>query len=272
MKCPCFLLEALDGPRLRVLPLAAQMLWLRLARAAHAIGSPVLRFGSAPPTETEIALALPTTETELKANLPALLDAGLVTREPDGALAIPLLAERQKRSEINRANGLRGGRPRKDGTARAQSHLMLPLPGGRAAAAVGETEKTEPEPSRVPARAAAASDNPSPAAEAAAIGREVLRRIGRDPETWRHGFADVERWLAMGADRETILAVVEDRTEAAREPIGSLRYFTAAIGEAIEPVFRVKSPLELAHQAWWENDRTGPMPTLASLRAAGVAA
>ena len=135
-KCDCHgVVEMLErDPRLRALPLAPRMLWFALVRAMQSLS--VLRFGSAVPEAREIAMMVGISESELEANLQSILLRGLLEREHDGALSSPMLKGMIARSEVNRANGLRGGAARRaQAEARRMQHeLHLPIAGGLTAA------------------------------------------------------------------------------------------------------------------------------------------
>ncbi len=107
------ILGALSDPRLRCMSLASRGLYVDLLRIADALKSPVIRFGDRTPTLDEISKALGSEIVEVKIQIEALVQVGLVQRAANDAIAIAALARQFERSEINRANGQRGGRPRK---------------------------------------------------------------------------------------------------------------------------------------------------------------
>lgn len=237
--CDCsVILEAYEtDPRLLALPLAVRGLWLALVLRMRRMGLSVLMLGSAVPNLRQIAMLVPMPETELETQLAALLEHGMLVRREDGTLESPLLAARQKRAETARINGLKGGRPRKDGSPPAQRSLMMPIQGG-----LGEADaKTQGEPSAEgsvsPAKLAKPAEEKAKQAvpdDWARVAQAAADAAGLDPArgTWTLGV--VREWMAQGASEALILGVIGGVMGRARPPVvQQLGYFTKAIVEAI---------------------------------------
>ena len=273
-KCDCDVLETLLGdPRLRVLPLATRCLWVELVLAMRRLGSVGLRVGSAPMNRAQLALLVASSETEVEANIQPLLACGLLVEEADGALASPLLQGAAKRSEINRINGLKGGRPKGSGADRRQGHMMMPVRGGGGV----ETEKTETQAKLLAGARAAAATASSQASlqqsEVMRIGDELVEIAGLDPARWAGNYGIVGIWLAAGADGPMILDVA--REVAARGvQVSTLRYFDGAVREAIargaKPAYQPTLAYDRALEEWQYRNYAGPMPKLSDFK--GVAA
>jgi endonuclease V-like protein UPF0215 family len=107
------IIGALSDPRLRCISLAGRGLYVDLLRIADALRSPVLRFGDRTPSLDEVSRALGADLDEVKTQIDDLTQFGLIQRGSNGTITVAALAGQFERSEINRANGQRGGRPRK---------------------------------------------------------------------------------------------------------------------------------------------------------------
>lgn len=245
-KCDCsVILETFEtDPRLACLPLAVRALWLVLVRRMQALGQSVLVFGSEIPNPAEIAMMVPMAETELETQLAPLLARGLLVRREDGALESPLLAGRMKRAETARINGLKGGRPRKDGQPPAQRTMALPIAGGRAAS-VSETHgKPTEAPMGSPAKLSSASPEKAVAEASGARGpvtQELVAQVGAAAAeaagldgargTWT--FGPVRQWLEAGADEALILATIAAVMARGNAAPRGLGYFGPAVLEAL---------------------------------------
>lgn len=232
-----------EDVRLRTLPMAAQMLWLRLMRLAAGTAGfdGVLRFGSEFGFLVAVSLAVSCAETEIEPALAALERRGLVERIGDDALRLPDAEPAAARSEAARINGLRGGRPRRGETPEAarerrQGSLMLPMAGG---AAETQETKTEPggeslraaaKPIAIEAKQAAVRETP----EWVSLGHEIAELIGLDPARGHHSALPVKGWMEAGASAELIRDVVRARVASASAPIRSIGYFRNAVMEAME--------------------------------------
>lgn len=264
-KCDCsVILEAFEtDPRLACLPLAVRALWLVLVRRMQQLGQSVLVFGSEIPNQAEIAMMVPMAETELETQLAPLLARGLLVRRDDGALESPLLAARMKRAETARINGLKGGRPRKDGRPPAQRTMPLAIQGGRAAGFVETHGKPNGAVSVSPAKLSSASSEEAEAAASAArvpvtpeqvqrVGLAAAKAAGLDPARGTWTLQPVRAWLEAGADEALILATIAAVMERGNAAPRGLGYFGPAVLEALAA--RPAAPAGSAPvQAWAES-------------------
>lgn len=282
-RCDCAaVLDAFErDPRLMALPLAARALWLMLVRRMQQLGASALVLGSDVPNPAEIAMMVAVSETELETHLAPLLARGLLVRREDGALACALLEAREKRAQTARINGMKGGRPRNDGTPPRQRSMMLAVPGGQSggaaepdakpsAAGVGSAAKlsssfSEKELSKAELRARGE--------EAHRIGMLAADAAGLDQVrgTWTTGV--VADWLARGADEALILDVVREVMARPNAPTPrGLGYFSPAVGArlaerpatpAAAPVDPCLEPADAYNarvEAWQRQGCFGPMP------------
>jgi hypothetical protein len=238
-RCSCVRLFAAIGtdPRLRTLPLAARALWLLLAEAAAESGG-VLPFSGF----ARVSLLVAAPEPEVETWMETLIGEGLLRREGE-ALAVPLLADAPPSAAASRANGARGGRPRRGETPeqarlrRAQPSIPLPIPGGaetQAKPGAGNSDHDD--------QIESSSDSSSARAEdVLALAHEVATLAGIDPARSAWSARDVQGWLAAGATAELVRATVADVMTRAKGPPAGLRYFTGAIQRAIE-VARASAP------------------------------
>lgn len=241
-RCACErLLEFWEGdPRFALAGASAAAIWLRLVRVLQRMGdSSVLRFGSVVGSVAEIALAIRTQETELEPAINRLAELGLLTREEDGALSVPWLAEGAARASSARSNGLRGGRPRKGETkedmhARRQGHLALPFSGS--SAAVAETQpKPKPESSRASteSKTISLSSQSIDARELYALTEELAEIAGMDPARGGYNGSDIRMWLTQGATPDLLREVVRTVRHRSDAVIGTFRYFNKAVAQAL---------------------------------------
>jgi hypothetical protein len=296
--CPCErLLARLDADvRLRTLPAAAQMLWVKLMRAA--LASPevgVLRVGTEARFAMLVSIAVSVWETDVETHLETLRNRGLVdTDETAGLLRLPDAAAEAARTTAARINGLRGGRPRKGETAeealrRRQGAFLMPLPkptepnaeSSRARLSDSESDSGFEEQTDLSASRPRAETEP---AELAALGHELAEMAGLDAVRGAFVFQDVRAWLAQGATPELLRRVVGEVAAKARAQgrvIGSMRYFATPVRDAIAAA---KAPrvvlaseaygdLEIAayHNAviaWQQDGCTGPQPDITRYRRA----
>ncbi|MCX8003336.1 MAG: hypothetical protein N2688_00010 [Burkholderiaceae bacterium] len=276
-RCVCAaLIDRLrTDPRLRVLPLAARALWLELVVGLAEFGAQGrIRFTQ--PVSVSVSRCVSASETETETQLHALVGAGLLVLDDDGlGVCSPDLAAALTRVEINRINGLKGGRPRKPRPAApAQREILLPIPGG------AKTEKTETE--TQPSRARADEESlslslserhqiSSDAPEWVSVGFELARILDL-PETAHWSLRPVARWMAAGADRRLLVEIATELKARAPGPIGSIRYMQRAVDEALsgrpDPLAESRAREALrARQKWLEGGCVGPSPLL-SLRGA----
>ena len=265
-KCDCsVILEAFEtDPRLACLPLAVRALWLVLVRRMQQLGQSVLVFGSDIPNPAEIAMMVPMAETELETHLGPLLARGLLVRRDDGALESPLLAARMKRAETARINGLKGGRPRKDGSQPAQRTMLLPVAGGQAPPAAGTQAKPDMAPALSPAKLSSASFQEAEAAASsarAAVTAEDVRQVGAkaaaaaglDEARGQWTYQPVRQWLEAGADEALILATIAAVMDRPHRPQPrGLGYFGEAVRDAL--ALRAAAPPSAVATTEWAED------------------
>jgi hypothetical protein len=238
--CDRLLSRAAGDFGFRALPMLARMLWFELLAAATAAPEKGhIRFlGS---VSESVSRLVNRTETDVSADLDALATLGWLDRDDDGrGVWMPGMRSAVARVEAARANGLRGGRPRKGETTEAarerrQGALMLPLQGGHR-----ETQETETEPSGESSRAAAkpiATEEEAAAAREAppwvSLAQDLAGIAGLDPARGGWNALPVKGWVEAGVAADVIVETV--RAVAARpraKPIGSLMFFHKAVMEA----------------------------------------
>lgn len=279
--CDCGLvMEALErDPRLACLPLGARMVWLLLVRRMQAMGLAGLRLGSVVPNRAEIAMMVSVAETELETQLMPLLARGLLVVAADGALESPLLLARQKRAETARINGLKGGRPRRDGGPPGQRSMMLPIAGGAAGPATETQPEPRPTPDGLPAKLASSLPKEVKPASPRAIAADEVQRIGTlamdaagfDPARWQGHFGLVRTWLELGASEALILRVVARLAARPGARPRHFGFFDDAVREelAAMPAVVAAAPSEYAepaaeynarYEAWESAGRLGEAP------------
>ncbi|MDE1907413.1 MAG: hypothetical protein KGH75_13295 [Rhodospirillales bacterium] len=180
-----------------------------------------------------------------------------------------MLMQATTRSEINKINGSKGGRPRKDGQPPGQRHLLLPIDGGVAM----KTEKTklETEPGEIGSSINNKDNKES--FDLMKTGSAVLDAAGIDPVRWMGNYQPVANWLRLGATPEMIVEVVVEvmaRSPKKPEEIHSLGYFEAAVKQRIAQQPQKKPDYEKAWQRayddWEITGRIGPAPRVADFR------
>jgi hypothetical protein len=256
-----------------MMPAAAQLLWVRLITAMQRSQISVLRFGSDIMNQKNIAMFIQIDETEIETHMETLLARGLLVRDADGAIACPMLKAAVTRSEINRENGKKGGRPRKNPDPTNQTTLLLPIDGGalqnQKTKNQSETEQQTKTAQTPPSTTYLSSKEISKVSvsedEWQAVGKEVLALIDYDPARNFIHAGPVRGWMMDGADREMILDVVSTIMNRPNPPtITKLTYFTKAIAERIAAQPPKKSTAERAYDeavAVWEiTGRTGRRP------------
>jgi hypothetical protein len=307
-RCACDRLWARleEDVRLRTLPMAAQLLWLKLMRLAVRTPDAVLRLGSELGFLTAVAVAVSAAETEVESNLVVLERRGLVVADrAAGTLTMPDAEVTVARASAARINGLKGGRPRKGESLeerrdRRQRELIMPLP-GRAAETQGTEAETDPVKAHATTAAGTQSSSsssggappPAGAAEWVSLGAEVAELAGLDPARGGFDYRPVQQWLAEGATPEQIRAAVT--RVAARESfrpqqVRSLGYFTQAVRDAmqqptalapvrhwvaehvIRPADDERSTWSLHLEEWHAGGCIGPMPRRPQAQAAASAA
>lgn len=267
-RCVCSkLLDQLrTDPRLRALPLAARAVWLEIVAGLVAF-APAGRIRFPHPVTEAVARWVGGSETEIETHLETLAQLGLVSLDDDRrGLAVPELAAAAARSEINRINGLKGGRPRKHRPPDpSQREMLLASRGGRA-----ETEKTETEPR--PSHACVDDDSDriersSSHPEWVSIGLELAEILDL-PDQARWNTRCVAQWLADGADRAMLVDIANEVRARTDARIGSLRFIVREVERALaERKAAAPTPgfqdLMAARQRWVEGGMVGPSPLLA---------
>lgn len=264
-RCACAkILDQLRmDPRLRALPLATRAVWVEVL-AALAAFAPTGAISFLHPVPVSVARWLGIAESEAETELGNLVAAGLLVVDEGGKrLASPELQQAADRSAINRANGLKGGRPKKYAIA-GQREIMLPIDGGKSKVTEPETEPGSP--SDMLDREREKIDHGE--VDWVSLGHEVGAPIGLDPA---RGFVDcrpVQAWLAEGLTPERIRSVAAEVAGRAKRPISHLSYFTPAMRQAAaEARPQSAPPVHVAAysarwQAWIAGGRIGSPPVM----------
>jgi hypothetical protein len=294
--CPCErVLARLDTDvRLRTLPAAAQMLWVKLMRAAlgsHEVG--VLHVGTEARFAMLVSIAVSVWETDVETHLETLRNRGLVeTDEASGVLRLTDAAAEAARTNAARANGLRGGRPRKgetpeDALRRRQGAFLMALPkptepnAESSRARLSVQSVSEEQESNLSVSSPREESTLDPAV-VQALGNELAELAGLDTVRGAFAFQDVRAWLAAKATPDLLRRVVGDvaaKARAAGKTIGSMRYFAAAVRAAIAEAEAPRvvtaaaaySDLRMGEYhnavvAWTQTGCVGPAPDLGSYR------
>jgi len=259
------LLRAASDAGFRVLPPMVRLLWFELL--AFAAGAPEkgrLRFLHS--VSASVARLLSLSETEVETGLETLAKLGLVEEDADtNSLWMPGARAGLARVEAAKANGLRGGRPRKGETLEQyharrerermqgmrQGHLMMPISGGQA-----ETQETDAEPNVESSRAVLpttslsidsnSSSSPTAREETALVSlASELAGIAK-LEGRRFDPAPVQEWLEAGASAALLRQAV--RTVAGRnsyvpERVNGWGYFNPAVREAMAAMPQAPAPV-----------------------------
>lgn len=253
-RCTCSRLLDLvrDDPRLRTLPLAVRGLWILLADAMARPGFDGVLPYSDP---RRVSLLVSEAQTEVETYLETLITEGLILREGD-TLVCPLLREATTRSAVARANGSKGGRPRKgedaeDANRRRQREMLLPVGGGKPS----ETQRWEA------ASAGATTTNSSTqlqksdsvAREAAGEWVQLARDVIAEGRLTypRLAFTPAREWIEAGAElgkssaevRAVALGVVRRiMAKSGTPPITGLGYFSDAIKRVLKGEEELNDP------------------------------
>jgi GTP cyclohydrolase III len=289
--CPCErLLARLDADvRLRTLPAAAQMLWVKLMRAA--LASPevgVLRVGTETRFAMLVSIAVSVWETDVETHLETLRNRGLVeTDEAAGVLRLTDAATEAAKTNAARINGLRGGRPRKgespeDALRRRQGAFLMPLP--KPTEPNVESSRARLSDSDSESQSGLSVPTPREETDVQALGNELAEIAGLDAVRGAFAFQDVRAWVAQGATAELLRRVVGEVTAKARaagKVVGSMRYFAGAVREAMAAARAPRvvlaseayGDLEMgayhnAVLAWSQNGCAGERPDLRNYRRA----
>lgn len=270
--------------RVRQLPLATKGVLLHLLELLLASPTPgVVRFLQpvAMSVARLVSVAEPMTETEAGTHLEALAALSILVLDQDAReIRLQVMAQSTAKAEAARTNGKAGGAPRKGETreaylARKQGSLMMPMPGGAAAAS-----GTQGNPSSAPscAREIGKPKNnsssfslssprealPAPSHEAVALAGELATMFAL-----RFQQAEVvQGWLLKGWSAATIRTVaVAFAARADRPPMTSIRYLERQVAEQAEidaanvPAAPETAAYIAAMQDWQRNGCVGPAPT-----------
>lgn len=270
------ILETLRDPRVVTMAPAAQLVWIRTVTAMQNSQISVLKFGSDVMNRSGIALFIQVAESEVETHLQTIIDRGLLTRDDDGTIACPMLQQAATRSEINKLNGSKGGRPRKDASRPVQPSLMLPIPGSGGENQITKTEtKMATDAAQNPTYLLKESSNEVSVSHVSvsnevfhSAGRAAFEAAGFDPAKSMANYGIVRQWLADGADEALIVDVINRKNKAG---VTTLAYFTKAIQEAIQARPAVKPEWKKRYDAAmadWELFGRGmtPMPRLADFK------
>ena len=103
------------GLNRRALSLKSRAVFDDLFGLAMSLRNPTVRFGSSVPSYCDLAKIIACEVDEVSEAIAELARFQLVEVMPDGAVKVIALQGAFERSEINRANGRRGGRPKGSG-------------------------------------------------------------------------------------------------------------------------------------------------------------
>lgn len=278
--CTCEkIFDEMRSARFRSLVTNERMLWVDIVTLLHRDGIPALRVGGKVIEPRALLRLLDRDEgetvEELTVKIETLVERGLLAREEDGAISCPMLAQAQTRAEINRVNGAKGGRPRKDGAPLATRPRLEVIQGG-AAQVLPPGGKGE---SDMATRANSAPSQPPQGDDE--IDREWKRLVplaarwaglSDKPGNWNSSV--VRDWIIKGADEALIKHVIREKTS---DRVYSFAYFTRAIMAALTE--RNAPPPPLWEREWekayrlWELTRKGECPRTKDFKAKyGVAA
>jgi len=263
--CACSkILDLLHLPQVRALPLATRAVLVEVLHHMAESATPgAIRFLS--PVMGSVAAWLSISETEAETHLQSLVRLGFVALDDDMlGLHSPSMKAAADRANINRINGLKGGRPRKHAVP-GQREMLHAIQGGKT-----EITETEKPPLSAPSSLKEEVLKEEEAAHAwVSLGQEVAASIGLDPAK---GFVDcrpVQAWLAMGLEAGQIRAVVAE-VAARGKRITGLAYFTPAMRDLANEV-RASAPkaapahvaaFNAAFERWMDGGRVGPAPVL----------
>ena len=201
--------DFINSAALKLSDLSAQAVAFRLVGACMENRFSVFRIGGKPLSYADVAVLSSLRETDLEANIPQLVENGLLTVEPDGAICFPAFAARMARSEINRINGLKGGRPKaeKQNAEIASPAKLIANTKHKCLVAnswkIGETDYED-------------------------LMRQVLEATGLDRE---ESYADrtLRGWLRRGFTPDLIMAVLTAKVPSSK--IDKLAWWRAALME-----------------------------------------
>jgi hypothetical protein len=251
------------------------MLWVDVAQIAAESGG-FLRFGGKPLDLVTLRRMLDRaheeTLEELGGKLEILIGLGLLAREADGAISCPMLTQALMRSEINRVNGSKGGRPRKDGQPQASRSRLEVIEGG--AALPMKQTGSGPKEEAMAKRTEPATVQPLAGDDLDREWRRIVPLAARwagfstrpGPRQWNESV--VRGWLEAGADEALIKEVIREKTS---NRVYSFAYFDNAIKAALATRQLPRKPLW--EREWekdyslWELTRIGSCPRSADYKA-----
>jgi hypothetical protein len=205
--------DFVNSVAIKMSSVSTQGVALRIAGACMENRMAVFRMGDEPLTTLQIAALANITETDLEAAIPDLLRYGLLGKESDGALCFPPFAAQLRRSEVNKINGSKGGRPPASKATKAKSEIASPaklLAYTKTNVLVADSWKL------------GGSDYER-------LMDELLAVTGLDR---RDSFADrtLQKWLRNGYAPATIISVISSRRRS--DNVQRLAWWASAIEEA----------------------------------------
>lgn len=238
------------------LPQALQWLWYRLFSLAICAPEKGRLFIFGRSVSAWVSRRFSISETEAETQLETLAAIGMLELADD-SIWMPGARAGASRVEAARANGNRGGRPRKGESPeqyqarkarereaeRAQTSLMMPMAGGRA-----ETQETQQKPEGESSRAVPTTSFLSVDTESGSTAREetdvgslvatLATDAGLEPATARRlSPGPVRDWLAAGATttllREAVRRVAS-RSSYAPAKVSTWSYFGSAVQEDLQ--------------------------------------
>ncbi len=217
--------------RLECVSAGARWVWQELVNAMSDPAAPeALSMGSDIGFLALVSRIARVTETEAETHVTELLARDLLVQVGDTVSLPPVQMVQTRRAVAARINGLRGGRPRKDGTPRQQPSLMLAIDGG---ALKNPTEtQADGSVSLNSTKIQSSNSNESGTVDGwIAVAEAACEAAGLDPAKGFHQHGIVKNWMQAGATREVILAVV-GKPQA--KPVWSLNWFDRAVRQAID--------------------------------------
>ena len=205
----------------------------------------------------------------LEAVMPQLEAAHLIATAADGTIGCPPLAQKQARSEINRNNALKRGKGKQ--RVPEQREMLGVVVGGKGDSVTENQQQNGAETSPTTTYLSKGKSIEVSSQVFQETAAKVLEAMRVDPARSYLDCGLVRQWLADGATPEVILDVV---TRKAGPHVKTLKYFSAAIAEAIAaapvatPQWKVKFNSDFS--IWDLTGRQGPSPRLEDYRSAAA--